>query len=104
MERFDTVSDEPEWEPRYNIAPTQPVAVIRQNPREPIRELSFMRWGLVPSWAKNLSGAEHDQRQVRDREHKACVRGSPQASPLPDSCRWILRMETSWNVKAALLL
>jgi putative SOS response-associated peptidase YedK len=53
-EYFD--SDEPEWAPRYNIAPTQPVPVIRQNPTQPRRELSLMRWGLIPSWVKNLSG------------------------------------------------
>src|SRR6266478_3781735 len=56
-EYFDTASDEPEWTPRYNIAPTQPVPVIRQNPKEPRRELSLMRWGLIPSWAKDSSGA-----------------------------------------------
>jgi putative SOS response-associated peptidase YedK len=56
-EYFDTVSVEPEWAPRYNIAPTQPVPVIRQNPKEPRRELSLMRWGLIPSWAKDPSGA-----------------------------------------------
>jgi putative SOS response-associated peptidase YedK len=56
-EYFDAVSDEPDWAPRYNIAPTQPIAVIRQNPKEPIRELSLMRWGLIPSWAKDSSGA-----------------------------------------------
>jgi putative SOS response-associated peptidase YedK len=39
-----------DWVPRYNIAPTQPLAVIRQNPKEPVRELSLMRWGLIPSW------------------------------------------------------
>lgn len=47
--------------PRYNIAPTQPVAVIRlaeedsgtgAPPGE--RELVPMRWGLVPSWMKEL--------------------------------------------------
>jgi putative SOS response-associated peptidase YedK len=54
-EYFDTASDEPEWSPRYNIAPTQPVPVIRQNPKEPRRELSLMRWGLLPSWAKDPS-------------------------------------------------
>jgi putative SOS response-associated peptidase YedK len=54
---FGSVSDEPDWEPRYNIAPPQPVAVIRQNPKRPIRELSLMRWGLIPSWAKDSSGA-----------------------------------------------
>ncbi len=50
------MSDEPEWAPRYNIAPTQPVPVIRQNPTQPRRELSLMRWGLIPSWVKSLSG------------------------------------------------
>ena len=54
-EYFDAPSDD-DWEPRYNIAPTQPVPVIRQNPREPRREMSLMRWGLVPSWATSLSG------------------------------------------------
>lgn len=37
-------------EPRYNIAPTQQVAVISN--RDP-RALSFMKWGLAPSWAKD---------------------------------------------------
>jgi putative SOS response-associated peptidase YedK len=27
-EHFDAVSDEPEWSPQYNIAPTQPVAAV----------------------------------------------------------------------------
>jgi putative SOS response-associated peptidase YedK len=48
-EYFDTVSGDEDWNPRYNIAPTQPVPVIRQNPKEPIRELSLMKWGLIPS-------------------------------------------------------
>jgi putative SOS response-associated peptidase YedK len=51
-EYFGTVSGEDDWNPRYNIAPSQPVPVIRQNPKEPRRELSLMRWGLIPSWAK----------------------------------------------------
>jgi putative SOS response-associated peptidase YedK len=42
---------EPELTPRYNIAPTQNVAVIRQDGKS--RELSLMRWGLVPSWSKD---------------------------------------------------
>lgn len=43
----------PELSPRYNIAPTQPVAVVRQT--ESARELSLMRWGLIPSWAKEAA-------------------------------------------------
>jgi len=56
-ERFDSVSGDEEWSPRYNIAPTQPVPIIRQNPKEPRRELTLVRWGLVPPWAKDSSGA-----------------------------------------------
>src|SRR5580704_10583065 len=56
-EYFNCVSDEPDWAPRYNIAPTQLVPVIHQNPKEPVRQLSLMKWGLVPNWAKDASGA-----------------------------------------------
>jgi putative SOS response-associated peptidase YedK len=54
-EHFDSVFAE-DWNPRYNIAPTLLVPVIRQHPKEPFRELSVMRWGLIPSWAKDSSG------------------------------------------------
>jgi putative SOS response-associated peptidase YedK len=54
---FDRVSGEEDWTPRYNIAPAQPIPVIRQNPKEPVRQLSLMRWGLIPSWAKDTSAA-----------------------------------------------
>jgi putative SOS response-associated peptidase YedK len=57
-EHFDSVSGEEDWNPRYNVAPTQPVPIIRQNPKEPVRELSLIRWGLLPSWAKDSSGAK----------------------------------------------
>jgi len=39
-------------EPHYNIAPTQFVAAIRNNNGQH-RELVMLRWGLVPSWAKD---------------------------------------------------
>jgi putative SOS response-associated peptidase YedK len=56
-EYFDCGRSDDDWSPRYNIAPTQPVPVIRQNPKEPVRELSLMEWGLIPHWAKDSSGA-----------------------------------------------
>ena len=56
-EHFDCVSGEEDWSPRYNIAPTQSVPVIRQHPKEHVRQISTMRWGLVPHWAKAASGA-----------------------------------------------
>jgi putative SOS response-associated peptidase YedK len=41
-----------ELKPRYNIAPTQDIAcIMSENPGE----LSFLRWGLIPSWSKDES-------------------------------------------------
>jgi putative SOS response-associated peptidase YedK len=37
--------------PRYNIAPTQPVAIVRLDPDRRQRELAYVNWGLIPSWA-----------------------------------------------------
>jgi putative SOS response-associated peptidase YedK len=53
-EHFD-IPDEVEWSPRYNIAPAQRVAVVRQNPEHPVRQFSVMRWGLIPYWAKDAN-------------------------------------------------
>jgi len=46
------VSGSLDVEPRYNIAPTQYVAAIR-NAEDDERELALLRWGLVPFWAKD---------------------------------------------------
>ena len=43
----------PFFAPRYNIAPTQMAAVIYKERHEPAVKL--MRWGLIPSWAKDES-------------------------------------------------
>lgn len=44
----------PPFPPRYNIAPSQPIAAIRQLQHQP-REFRLMQWGLIPSWAKDPS-------------------------------------------------
>jgi len=38
--------------PRYNIAPSQPVAIVRDTAKGG-RELALVRWGLIPSWVKD---------------------------------------------------
>ena len=43
----------PDMPPRYNIAPTQPVAAVRVRPEGQIRELVMLHWGLIPFWAKD---------------------------------------------------
>ncbi|KAA3664236.1 MAG: SOS response-associated peptidase [Chloroflexi bacterium] len=49
----ETLTALPPSVPRYNVAPTQPVAAIRLNPNKK-RELTFFQWGLIPSWAKDI--------------------------------------------------
>jgi putative SOS response-associated peptidase YedK len=42
----------PNFPPRYNIAPTQPVPVVIE--QEGARRFTLMRWGFVPGWVKDL--------------------------------------------------
>lgn len=49
-EVFELV-ETPDISPRYNIAPTQPVPVIRQTSHMVGRRLEALRWGLIPTWA-----------------------------------------------------
>jgi len=48
---FETNGSVPDVQPRYNIAPSQPVAAVRAE--ETSRELAMLRWGLIPRWAKD---------------------------------------------------
>lgn len=43
----------PAVEPRFNIAPAQNILGVRETPDG--REIAFLRWGLIPSWAKDAS-------------------------------------------------
>jgi putative SOS response-associated peptidase YedK len=50
--RFELEGGTAPYVPRYNGAPSQPLAVItNENPRK----LSYHRWGLIPPWAKDIS-------------------------------------------------
>ncbi len=40
-----------DFPPRYNIAPSQPVGIVRAGRRGP--EFVLVRWGLIPSWVKD---------------------------------------------------
>lgn len=52
QQAFDLTAVPEVMAPRYNIAPTQPVAVITN---EAPHTLNLFRWGLVPSWSKDLA-------------------------------------------------
>jgi len=61
-EEFDAecvTDDDLDWVshyvPRYNVAPGQEIAVVRQDAAQPVRHLSQIRWGLIPSWTNDPS-------------------------------------------------
>ena len=45
--------------PRYNIAPTDQVPIVRVDPRDGKRELVMARWGLIPFWMKEKPKVPH---------------------------------------------
>lgn len=55
IEDFFQVSVPPQYAPRYNIAPTQPVLIVRENPHTDDARLQaeHVVWGLIPPWAED---------------------------------------------------
>lgn len=49
-DEFNIESNKIELKPRYNIAPTQDVAVVVYDEK---RILKFFKWGLIPAWSKD---------------------------------------------------
>ncbi|MFB2880460.1 SOS response-associated peptidase [Floridanema aerugineum] len=47
------VKEVPPLSPRYNIAPTQQIATVSVNSESSERQFKMLRWGLIPSWAKD---------------------------------------------------
>jgi putative SOS response-associated peptidase YedK len=43
--------EQPNFPPRYNVAPTQPVPIVRLVDGK--RQFALVRWGLIPPWAKD---------------------------------------------------
>ncbi|MCJ7787894.1 MAG: SOS response-associated peptidase, partial [Methyloceanibacter sp.] len=45
--------------PRYNIAPTDQVPIVRIDPRDGMRVVVMARWGLIPGWMKEKPKVPH---------------------------------------------
>ena len=76
IRRLFGYSDTPNFPPRYNVAPTQPIPTVMQI--EATRRFRLMRWGLIPAWAKDPAKVVvvhihqgQDQTEARDEEHQA---------------------------------
>jgi putative SOS response-associated peptidase YedK len=51
MRRLFGYPEQPNFPPRYNVAPTQPVPIVRL--AEGKRQFALVRWGLIPPWVKD---------------------------------------------------
>jgi putative SOS response-associated peptidase YedK len=60
-------------DPDYNVAPTKRIYAVLNGREEPRRELTLVRWGLVPSWAKEPSGGA---RMINARAETVAVKPS----------------------------
>ncbi|MCC6888233.1 MAG: SOS response-associated peptidase [Hyphomicrobiales bacterium] len=51
MRRLFRYPEQPNFPPRYNVAPTQPIPIVRLH--EGRRQFALVRWGLIPAWVKD---------------------------------------------------
>jgi len=51
IREFFDFTERPNFPPRYNVAPTQPIPLVRLD--RGARRLALARWGLIPSWVKD---------------------------------------------------
>jgi hypothetical protein len=59
---------------RYNIAPSQDVAVVRRLPDDRERKLAMLRWGLIPAWVKDPAKARQPINAKAETWHsQSCV-------------------------------
>jgi putative SOS response-associated peptidase YedK len=55
MQELFGFEERPNFPPRFNVAPSQDVPIVRRRKEGGGRELALVRWGLIPYWAKDAS-------------------------------------------------
>jgi putative SOS response-associated peptidase YedK len=67
----------PNFPPNWNVAPTDPLAVVRYDATAGERSLDVLRWGLVPYWAKDLKvGFANINAKAEGMENRPAFRGA----------------------------
>ena len=56
-EVFGTHNAVPNFQPNWNLPPSQPAPVVRHNPKTAVRSLDVLRWGLIPHFARDAADA-----------------------------------------------
>ena len=54
IRRLFRYAEQPNFPPRHNVAPTQPVPIVRITEGE--KHFALVRWGLIPPWVKDPRG------------------------------------------------
>jgi putative SOS response-associated peptidase YedK len=62
----------PNFEPNWNLAPTQNGLVVRRHPETGERNLDALQWGFIPNWTKDLKAA---QRPINARAETVATSG-----------------------------
>ncbi len=83
---------------RFNIAPTQDVAVVRKTADDPQRQLVMLHWGLIPSWAKE---AKLGQRMINARGETVAEKPSFRAAFKRRRCLVLADGYYEWQKPAA---
>ena len=91
--RSRRIGRRPNFPPSWNVAPTDPLPVVRYDAKAGERSLDVLRWGLVPYWAKDIKvGFANINAKAEGIEEQAGFpRGVP-AAALPGAGRQLLRM------------
>ena len=63
--------------PRYNIAPTDQIPIVRIDPRDGEREVVMARWGLIPFWMKEKPKVPHINARAETVDKLAMFREVP---------------------------
>ncbi len=105
-EEFDLPGPEdplPEIPARYNIAPGTDIAAVRNLPDKP-RELAMLRWGLIPSWARDKkTGYKMINARAESVMKKPAQKRIQVQAALPDTSLRLLRVAEKGREKAALV-
>jgi SOS response associated peptidase (SRAP) len=91
----------PNVAPSWNVAPTDPLPVVRYDTRAGERSLDVMRWGLVPFWAKDIK-VGFANIPPKPRGSRASPPSARSAAALPRASRQFLRVEEDRDGEAAL--
>jgi putative SOS response-associated peptidase YedK len=74
----------PNFPPSWNVPPTDSLPVVRYDAKATQRSLDMLRWGLIPSWAKDIKvgfaninakgeGIENKPAFRKAFEHRRCL-------------------------------